>query len=311
LLKNEEKNKNKKKEKEKMIGNKDLDYEVLYKLDDYDLGNMCKVNKYTRELCRNDTFWMNRTINRFLPVFSSVEKIKEFKGDSTWRNYYIDIINFMEAFYQNKSTTKREDFSKIEEYIKEKTEKYKKCIYCSLNWTKEDFLDLNDLFETSLENKYYKIIGIFFQIPRFHISERSIMFFMKIYDKEGIQILLKYKNNAITRKKIMKELIMGRKDYDIFPYVESFQEILDVLYYIIEFNYISIHDIDEKIIEKYLDESIKRGARKKNFVEYEKMDKLRYNRNRIFKHNMIIIKKILKEKGIILKERIARKIQIK
>ena len=41
-----------------LSGNKQTDYEILYKLSDYELGKMCQTNKYSRELCRNDIFWI-------------------------------------------------------------------------------------------------------------------------------------------------------------------------------------------------------------------------------------------------------------
>ena len=63
-----------------LTGNKNTDYEVLYNLDDYNLGDMCQVNQYTRELCANDVFWMNRTLRRFTPIFGTVEAIKVIKN---------------------------------------------------------------------------------------------------------------------------------------------------------------------------------------------------------------------------------------
>ena len=87
-----------------LTGNKNTDYEMLYNLDDYNLGNMCQVNQYTRELCGNDVFWMNRTLRRFASIFGTVEAIKNYKEQNnfnTWRKYYIDLVNFMENFYQD------------------------------------------------------------------------------------------------------------------------------------------------------------------------------------------------------------------
>lgn len=34
-----------------LTGNKDIDYEILLKLDIQDLSKLCRTNKYTQELC--------------------------------------------------------------------------------------------------------------------------------------------------------------------------------------------------------------------------------------------------------------------
>ena len=126
-----------------LTGNKDVDYEILYKLSDYDLGNVCKVNQYSRDLCRNDNFWMNRTSKRFSPIFGTFEKLKEFKEqkNQTWRDYYIDLVNSMEIYYQNRYENKireRGDYNMIVKYIINNTQKYIDCyksnLKCSLDW---------------------------------------------------------------------------------------------------------------------------------------------------------------------------------
>ena len=107
-----------------LTGDKNTDYEVLYNLNDYDLGNMCQVNKYTQELCGNDTFWMNRTLTRFTPIFGTIEEIKKYKEQNnfnTWRKYYIDLVDFMEKFYQDTNENiVRNDYDKIANYISKK-----------------------------------------------------------------------------------------------------------------------------------------------------------------------------------------------
>lgn len=63
---------------------------------------MCQTNKYSRELCRNDIFWMNRTLKKFTQVLKGdIRKYKEIYS-KTCREYYIDLINFMEKVYEKK-----------------------------------------------------------------------------------------------------------------------------------------------------------------------------------------------------------------
>jgi hypothetical protein len=112
-----------------LTGDKNTDYEVLYNLNDYDLGNMCKVNQYTRDLCKNDTFWMNRVMKRFIPIFGNLEEIKEYKEKynfQSWRNYYIDLIDAIERYYENEilfeirenqKDERRDDFMILIDYI--------------------------------------------------------------------------------------------------------------------------------------------------------------------------------------------------
>lgn len=41
-------------------GNKDIDYEIMAKLDDRSLFTFCLTNRYISELCKNDLFWKKR-----------------------------------------------------------------------------------------------------------------------------------------------------------------------------------------------------------------------------------------------------------
>jgi hypothetical protein len=45
-----------------LSGNKDTDFIILQKLNDDELGKVCKVNKYVNSLCKDETFWMQRLL---------------------------------------------------------------------------------------------------------------------------------------------------------------------------------------------------------------------------------------------------------
>lgn len=43
-----------------MIGIKDIDRKIMSELSDRELLNYCLVSKMNNELCKDETFWMNR-----------------------------------------------------------------------------------------------------------------------------------------------------------------------------------------------------------------------------------------------------------
>ena len=71
----------------RFTGIKDLDLLTLSYLKDEDLLNMCLVNKYVNNLCKDENFWRNRTQNKF--KYASEVK----NPDKSWRNYYLQLIS--------------------------------------------------------------------------------------------------------------------------------------------------------------------------------------------------------------------------
>ena len=84
-----------------ITGDKNTDFIVLSNLNDYDLANICRVNKYTRDLCQSENFWMNRTIKRF-SQFSSDIKADRIKLNLTWKKFYVKLVDILERLYSNK-----------------------------------------------------------------------------------------------------------------------------------------------------------------------------------------------------------------
>lgn len=74
-------------------GNKDADKYVLEKLGDRDLLNMCKTNKYFRNICNDETFWRAR----FLRIFG--KHAANYKPENrSWKMHYLKVvrdINFL------------------------------------------------------------------------------------------------------------------------------------------------------------------------------------------------------------------------
>lgn len=70
-----------------MTGNYQVDREILLNLDDEDLFNICKTNKYTQEICKED-FWEERArVN----LDHKGQLPTEF---ATWKEFYME--NYME-----------------------------------------------------------------------------------------------------------------------------------------------------------------------------------------------------------------------
>lgn len=76
-----------------LTGIKDLDLEILKKMDDRELGKICLINRYFQELCKNEDFWRNRTVERFSEYLGNVEKINRHRErcNLTWKLYYISL----------------------------------------------------------------------------------------------------------------------------------------------------------------------------------------------------------------------------
>ncbi len=69
-------------------GIQDIDLLILHILDDQRLFGVCRVNKYSANLCDNQSFWRNRIINKF-----GVD-IKEYKPkDYSYKQVYRLLAN--------------------------------------------------------------------------------------------------------------------------------------------------------------------------------------------------------------------------
>ena len=83
-----------------ITGNKETDFIVLSNLNDDDLARLCSVNKYTRDLCRDENFWMNRTIKRFNRFSTNINSDRNKLG-MTWKGFYFYLISALEHIYHS------------------------------------------------------------------------------------------------------------------------------------------------------------------------------------------------------------------
>lgn len=92
-----------------LAGIKDVDKEIVLNLDDISLAQYCKTGKYASEICKDDTFWLNKTLRRFGHILGDIDKIRKFKekkGIDTWRNYYISLVNTIQIRYDDSENPK-------------------------------------------------------------------------------------------------------------------------------------------------------------------------------------------------------------
>lgn len=264
-----------------LTGNKNTDYEILYNLHDYDLGRMCQVNKYTRKLCKDDIFWMNRTFKRFSPIFTP-EELKNYKtmfGFKKWRNYYIDLVNFLENGYnRNNENIPRFDYQHIASYIEDKTEGYIDCYDkngdCSMNF-EEDFVDLNQVFgEISktrkisdmkiTKEKKWILLQKILDVRWFKIHPFNIRRFYELFEDQAVDVLLNKNNFREVREAILKRMLVNRDIntsiifYKVFPFIEHSDEILNVLFERINYG----ANLDRGDIILFLDGALAKGANK-------------------------------------------------
>jgi len=78
-----------------LTGNKDTDFLILNKLNDYELTRVCQANRYIRSLCNDDNFWLRRIKNNF--NFLSTEdiyKMKNYLNFSTIKELYQYLVSF-------------------------------------------------------------------------------------------------------------------------------------------------------------------------------------------------------------------------
>ncbi len=90
---------------------------ILAELSDRDLINTCSSNKYLNDLCNNESFWMNRTLQRYSKVLGGADNIRQYlPGNTTWKQYYIwlsDLETDLSRMLETAETYERPDLNII------------------------------------------------------------------------------------------------------------------------------------------------------------------------------------------------------
>lgn len=83
-----------------LTGNINLDSIILNKLGDKDLVSICQTNKKFHNLCKKQTFWLNRIMVKF--PYLDLNVLKQSKGNRDWRQYYInDLSKTIKSIYEH------------------------------------------------------------------------------------------------------------------------------------------------------------------------------------------------------------------
>ena len=82
--------------KSTFTGIRDLDIEILNRLEDKDLVSFCSTDKYAKSICESETFWSRRTIKKY-GKYLSLETLKKFKDNKTWAEYYVEIAKILNS----------------------------------------------------------------------------------------------------------------------------------------------------------------------------------------------------------------------
>jgi hypothetical protein len=79
------------KKNQRFTGQKDVDFIILQKIDDLELSNLCVINSYVNDLCKDETFWRNRLLSKYgFLLGDTKEIINKYKPeDISWKEYYI------------------------------------------------------------------------------------------------------------------------------------------------------------------------------------------------------------------------------
>ena len=72
---------------------KDVNLEIMAKMDDKTLLNVCATNKYAKELCQNESFWRNRFLKKYGEMAANRKPEKR-----SWKNHYMKIIIILNSY---------------------------------------------------------------------------------------------------------------------------------------------------------------------------------------------------------------------
>ena len=98
-----------------LTGIVNIDKQILNKLSDDVLSIACQTNRLAREICNDDSFWLNRTLNYYGNALGPADKIREdYLSGRSWQQYYQDLSQFLREM---RSSSQIHKFLKIKETI--------------------------------------------------------------------------------------------------------------------------------------------------------------------------------------------------
>lgn len=72
-----------------LTGIKDVDMKIIDNLNDIELGKVCRTNKYVKDLCDSEIFWINRILRIYPLTAFELKQVKEYLLFSNNKDLYI------------------------------------------------------------------------------------------------------------------------------------------------------------------------------------------------------------------------------
>ena len=72
----------------KLTGNKDIDFVILNQLSDYELTQVCQVNKYVNALCQDKFLWINRLMQVLKIDIETIRTAKDYFEFESYKELY-------------------------------------------------------------------------------------------------------------------------------------------------------------------------------------------------------------------------------
>ena len=188
---------------EKLTGIRDVDREILLRLDDYSLLKSCSLNNYFKNSVCDDQF-LEKRLRETYP-----ETIKFKPADKSWRQYFLEVIYYREKlqFHDNEHDEKviPENVGDLK-YLYSITKNNNPPIIEITNYIlQKNYPDLVYL-EKFLRKKY----GTYFALPM-------------IKDVEGIKYLME---RVKYRKNYLYSVLMDSEDVEVQKLLKDYLAVL-------------------------------------------------------------------------------------
>ena len=182
-----------------MLGIKDLNFKIFQELNDKDLMKLASVNKELNHLCKDETFWMNRTIKKFGYILDGAEEMRKYKEinnkeNISWKEYYINLVKFVDKIYSTP-----DHYSELETYMESlEIEPFddKLIIYQYIYYTTYDIQEnyIMKLIERRddrwMDDPFIDISKLFFHITGDFLDDKETLLFLldKLLDRDNFKL---------------------------------------------------------------------------------------------------------------------------
>lgn len=212
-----------------LTGQRDADLLIMSNLDDKALLSFCLANRSANLLCRNESFWRNRFINKYgLPSFNV----------TNWRRIYLKSLEYL-----NKGGTDEEVLYNL---VKNKEYEFINLIF---------FLDNFQNLEKKLSNSSV-LLGIKGAVE---VNDQEMVKFLvktRNFSKFGLSDMLQFAVKAANKELIDFFIANGSKNLEVALYAAIRFNNLDIVKYILgkfPAHYITIPFLQDMLFYAYKD----------------------------------------------------------